>query len=187
MAGSSEIAVTGWENMTSVDAGDGRFPNTTDDANGHYVRKSSTNDATNRPWTIVSDGKTVYMFVEYAGNAANVMGTGNIHSLSFGDTRPLRPTDKYCSFIAGSTTANQTSTISNGLFSAGSSFSTPNYASSMNVNRDINGVTLGIPHRMVGVTTTNLGSYAIMRYPNGADNSLMIGPVALAYNEMLRA
>lgn len=186
-AGASEIALTGWENMTSVDAGDGRFPNTTDDANGHYMRKSSTNDATNRPWTIVSDGKTVYMFVEHAGNAANVMGTGNIHSLSFGDTRPLRPTDKYCSFIAGSTTANQTSIISNGLFSAGSSFSTPNYASSMNVNRDINGVTLGVPHRNVGCSGSNLGSSTFIRYPNGADNSLIIGPVALAYSEMLRA
>jgi len=186
-AGASEIAVTGWENMTSIDVGDGRFPNITDDANGHYMRKSSSNDATNRPWTIVSDGKTVYMFVEYSGNAANVMGTSTVHTMAFGDTRPLRPTDKYCSFIAGSTSANVTTYVHNGLFSAGSIFSTPTYASSVNVNRDINGVTLGIPHRNVGCTGSNLGATAFIRYPNAADNSLIIGPVALAYNEMLRA
>ena len=137
--------------MTSIDVGDGRFPNITDDANGHYMRKSSSNDATNRPWTIVSDGKTVYMFVEYSGNAANVMGTSTVHTMAFGDTRPLRPTDKYCSFIAGSTSANNITSITNGLFNAAMTFTTPNYASSVNVNRDINGITLGIPHRMVGV------------------------------------
>ncbi|MCU4393392.1 hypothetical protein [Acinetobacter parvus] len=186
-AGASEIAVTGWENMTSVDAGDGRFPNTADDANGHYMRKSSTNDATNRPWTIVSDGKTVYMFVEYTGNAANVMGSSVIHTMAFGDTRPLRPTDKYCSFIAGSTSANNTITVTNGFFNAASTFTTPAYNSFINVNRDINGVTLGVPHRQVGCTASNLGSSAYIRYPNGADNSLIIGPVALAYSEMLRA
>lgn len=186
-AGASEVALTGWENMTSVDTGDGRFPNITDDANGHYMRKSSTNDATSRPWTIVSDGKTVYMFVEYAGNAANAMGATVIHSLSFGDVRPLRPTDKYCSFIAGSTTANNTSSNNNGLFNAGLNFTTPNYSSSLNINRDINGITLGVPHRLISINGGNLGASAVIRYPNASDNSLIIGPVGIAYSEMLRA
>ena len=128
-----------------------------------------------------------YERIEFTGNAANAMGPSNIHTMAFGDTRPLRPTDKYCSFIAGSTSANNTTSISNGFFNAASTFSTPAYGSFINVNRDINGVTLGVPHRPVGCTASSLGSSAYIRYPNGADNSLIIGPVALAYSEMLRA
>lgn len=186
--GSSEFSCTGWETMASVDAGTGRWPQVNDDANGHYCRKSSSNDAVAHPWIIVSDGKTVYIFIEYGGNYLNPYGTSTPHVMAFGDSVKLRPTDAYSSFIAGSTTSNATSNVPNGLFSASTTFSTPGYASAISLNRDMNGVTLGRAAKSIGISNAGtLGSSILIRYPNDSDKSLIIGPVMIGHDDMWRA
>lgn len=187
-AGASEFAVSGWETMTSIDVGTGRFPPPANDANGHYCRKSSTNDVTARAWTIVSDGKTVYIFIDYGSVAATATFGSQVHSMSFGDTIPNRPSDQYCSFVGGSYSANTTTQPTATLFGSGDTFTTPGYASGVSMNRDINGVSVGKPTRLVGICFfTTLGISAKIRYPNDADKSLVMGPIMMTHDEMWRA
>lgn len=187
-SGASEFACTGWETMTSVDAGTGRWPQVSDDVNGHYCRKSSTNDATARPWIMISDGKTVYMFVEYSGSYLNPYGSTHTHTMAFGDSIKLRPTDTYNSFIAGATNAGAATTINTGIFSSATTFATPSYSSSINLNRDMNGVTLGRSAKNIGISSSStLGNNILIRYPNDSDKSLIMGPVAIGHDDMWRA
>lgn len=54
-----EARITGFEVCTTVDVGTGKFPVST---NGIILQKS--NDGTAKPWIVIADDRTVYMFVQ---------------------------------------------------------------------------------------------------------------------------
>jgi hypothetical protein len=63
LADGREARLRGFETMSAMSTGTGLFPTAAQFANGLFLRKSATDDATARPWVIVADDKTVVMFV----------------------------------------------------------------------------------------------------------------------------
>lgn len=98
-----EARITGYEAMTTVDAGTGPFPNTTLGVAStamFVARKSATADATARAWIVVADARTVYVRV-LAGDAASMYC-----GFSFGEFYSLVNSDGFRCFIQGRPTEN---------------------------------------------------------------------------------
>lgn len=81
-----EARVVGYESMTDVNTGTNPFPTTAQQSGGLYLRKSSTADATARPWVIVASATAIYIFIQPTQtnwyNTAAVDGAGHMF---FGD------------------------------------------------------------------------------------------------------
>lgn len=88
--------------MSDIDTGTNITPTTAIAANGVGIRKSSTLDATARPWQVWADERTCYVWVEAVTNA--VFTTRHSHLYAFGDAEPLIPGDAYAQFISGNST-----------------------------------------------------------------------------------
>jgi hypothetical protein len=76
-AGGREARVKGSEQATAIDTQTNLFPTAVQLANGLFVRKSATADATAVPWIVVADARTCYFFcntLDYTGYAAFAMG-----------------------------------------------------------------------------------------------------------------
>jgi len=86
--GTTEMRVVGYSAMTGINTGTDPFPTSTQVSGGGFVRKSSTADATARPWTILADDRGFYLNV-------NVNGTTEYKTYWFGD---------FNSFSTGTTT-----------------------------------------------------------------------------------
>lgn len=178
--GGGEARMYGYESMTSVDVGTNVFPTNTQSSNGYFWRKSSTTDATARPWMIVTDGKLVYYFNQYNGTAANGLDNPTF-SGAFGDILSYKAGDGYATIITGCTTANSTSSPANGLFSAQTLVnSTTAFPSSVAVARDYTGVPGA---RYVGLYATGMstviGSTVYVAYPHLIDSGYYLSPIAV--------
>lgn len=82
-----EARVVGYETMTAFATGTNLFPTAAQMANGLFVRKSTTADATTRVWIVAADERTFYMWV-LAGDVANsytAWGFGEIYSFKTSD------------------------------------------------------------------------------------------------------
>lgn len=102
-----EARISGWVTATGLGAGTGQFPTTsqmTAPAGALVVRKSATADATARAWTIVADGRTLYMFIESGDYTAPLMALGWM----FGDFFTYGPSDTSNCIIIGRTLENTT-------------------------------------------------------------------------------
>lgn len=98
----------GFEVGTAAGAGDSDgtapFPTAAQLSGGCYHYRSSTNDATARPWIMVSNGKIIYFFSQYSG--LSTIGSG----LIFGDITTYYPTsDAYHTVCIGDITASAVS------------------------------------------------------------------------------
>jgi hypothetical protein len=97
----------GWKTLVGigspVGSGTGQFPTPTQLlTTGHVViRKSTTADATARPWIVYADQRTFYLFILTGDNASNYFdfGFGDFYSLNGG-------TDVNNCFICGRNTEN---------------------------------------------------------------------------------
>ena len=63
--GLREARVRAYEAMTDIDTGTGPIPTVAQAASGLFICKSSTLDSTARPWTIIADGKRVFLLLNY--------------------------------------------------------------------------------------------------------------------------
>lgn len=90
-----EARIRGYEAMSDALTGSGLFPTVAQYANGLFVRKSSTLDATARDWIIAADNRRVYAFF-YPGDTAFV----GSHWL-FGAMQSDKPNDLYPFVISG--------------------------------------------------------------------------------------
>jgi hypothetical protein len=98
LANAREARLRGHETMSTIDVGLGLFPTAAQFANGLFMRKSATNDATARPWIIVADPRTMYMFVKSGDYGAGYA------SFAFGEFYSLKPTaDAYNCILIGRT------------------------------------------------------------------------------------
>jgi len=179
--GGGEARVFGYETMTDVDTGTGLYPtNAQSSNNGYFWRKSSTTDSTARPWLIVTDGKLIYYFNDYAGTAVNGMGNGYLHTGAFGDVMSYKPGDAYASIITGNSATNQTTSVSSGLFNPQTAIASPtSFASSMCIARDYTAVA---GSRYVGLYGTGLstgciGATAAISYPHLIDSGFYLAPI----------
>ena len=100
-----ESQMRGYETMSAIATGTGPYPTTAQQANGIFLRKSTTADATTRPWIIAADGRTLYTFIKSADNA-------NMYTcFMFGDIYSYGGSaDAYASMIIGRSTENSAST-----------------------------------------------------------------------------
>lgn len=103
-----EARITGYETMSDVDTGTGPFPTAALGVGGIAmvaVRKSTTADATARPWIIAADNRTVYVFVQ-TGDAAN-----QYLAWMFGDIYSFLAGDLYKTMIIGRIAENSGSNV----------------------------------------------------------------------------
>lgn len=82
-----EARVFGTESASAVLTGLNLFPTAAQSATGTFWRKSVTADATARPWILIADGETFYLWI-LSGDTANAylaMGFGGIYSFKSSD------------------------------------------------------------------------------------------------------
>ena len=99
-----EARIRGYETMSAFNTGTNLFPTAAQAVNGTFVRKSSTLDAVVRPWVVLADERTFYVFVLTGDLAA---GSVNAYlSWGFGDFYTFKSADLGNAFIHGRTTEN---------------------------------------------------------------------------------
>lgn len=102
--GAQEARLVGYETMSDVNTGTGPFPTAAQQSGGLYLRKSSTADATARPWVIIASATAFYFFgcpVETTATGFNSMvaNDGGGHFF-FGDlVTYMAGTDTYATMI----------------------------------------------------------------------------------------
>lgn len=109
-----EAYLRGYEAMTTVDAGTGPFPTTTQLSSGLFLRKSRTQDATARKWICVADNRTAYFFTysdDYPGYASWMIG--EIYSVKSGDAYRSAVMGRNAQEIGGSAVATTTPVAAN--------------------------------------------------------------------------
>ncbi len=81
----------GYEKMTSLNSGSGLVPDTTQSANGCLWIKSSSANATARPWFVIGNERCFYLFMQHNGGGANF-------ELAYfaGDIISYAPADQHC-------------------------------------------------------------------------------------------
>ncbi len=85
--------------MSDVDTGTGLFPTDVQLSGGGYCLKTA---GTNRKWTLISDGRLVYLFLDYSNNNSYFGG------FVFGDIDSYVGSDAFCcSLICSSSGAQQ--------------------------------------------------------------------------------
>lgn len=172
-SGAREAVARGYETMSAVDTGVGPFPTIAQLAlaAGVVLRKSYTADATARPWIIIADNKTLYMFIK----SGDMSGW---NAFAFGDIFSLKTGDAYRAIIAGRNgIASELDDVENlhrvtytAALTAGHwmprSWS-GQYQSAITVGK----------HGDAAKSASAATLFGIVGYPNSADNALMLAPV----------
>lgn len=110
-AGSAAYArVVGYESMSAIDTGTNAFPTDRQFSGGLYCQKSSTADATARPWYAYGNGKFLHLFIA-CDSSLIVPVTGGFQ---FGDFTSYTPGDTYNTLLfAGNSTSNAVNNTTN--------------------------------------------------------------------------
>jgi len=181
--GPIEARVRGFVTMSDVNTGTGQFPSVSQKTNGLFVRKSATSDSTPRPWLIVADNKTFYMWV-LTGDAAD-----RYYGWSFGEFFSLVSTDPMRSIIIARDSENSLSMtaavdgLGFGVFGLGSLDSSVvgGYVAGT-VNGDMSSTAysrLG-DAGLISSATTGGGPYVgSIQFPNSVDGLLYVSPLRL--------
>jgi hypothetical protein len=168
-----EARVRGFETMSALATGTGPFPTVAQFANGLFIRKSATADATTRAWIVLADDRSVYMFVLTTDVA------GAYYGWHFGDFFSLVANDSFRTILIARTTENTNSGAVEAL--------------PLVVQTALNVVVLGhyVPRVYTGLGSAvqvgkhtdaakNNNSAAVgggaLQFLNGADGGLYIGP-----------
>lgn len=102
--GAQDARVVGYESMTDVDTGSGPFPTAAQVTGGLYCRKSSTADATARPWIALANDK---FFMIWCFAAQTTLGNtaSTDQPLAFGKFVSYKTGDAYNCMIMANTSA----------------------------------------------------------------------------------
>jgi hypothetical protein len=118
--GAKESRITGYEAMTTVDAGTGPFPTAAQGVGSiamMVARKSATADATARAWIVVADDRTVYVRVLTGDTGGAYFG------FNFGEFYSLVASDSYRCFIVGRSSENSAAVTSENVGALSASIS----------------------------------------------------------------
>lgn len=174
--GALEARVTGYEAMTTVDAGTGPFPTAAQGVGGVAMlvcRKSVAASAVTRAWIAFADSRTLYLFI-MTGDLSS--GTPVYSALVFGEIYSFKPsTDVYRSVLiarvaensaaasAGLDTLSALNAATTGCYTARSYTGT---GTSVSLGRHGDAVR--------GGSTAMTGT---CQYPNGPDGGIYLSPV----------
>lgn len=166
-----EARITGYETMSAISTGTNPLPTVAQAANGLFIRKSNTADATARPWKIIADDRMILMFVQ----------TGDSGSIwlpcMWGDFASNLSGDGYRTQLCARATENSASVA---LCSLINSTSTIGTQSGCYFQRNRSGTVGAVNHGKIspGFVYGNIGlsGSAGLAYPNGEDGGLYIEP-----------
>jgi hypothetical protein len=164
--GARSARMRGFETMTAVATGTGPFPTVAQLAAGIQVYKSSTADATAKPWIIVADDKSFWLLTDPGGE---ISGWSVFH---FGDIFSLKTGDLYRAVIIGRTAEGN----------PGAMLASEERIADLSV---VTALAAGhyMPRTWAGAvqSAVNVGKHcgdnakrALIPYPNPADNSINV-------------
>lgn len=180
--GASEARLRGYISMTDVDTGTSPFPSVAQAANGVFIRKSATLDATARSYIAAGDDKTFILMIATGDSGSIRM------SSYFGEFETFVPGDSYGACVIARPTENSVSITStnevltarsdmdivaplaqSGHYKAADALNLPNSTAFGKFDAyDLLTNGSGSPN-----TTTNLGR---VEYPNSTDGSPYVVP-----------
>jgi len=103
--------VRGYETMPGdINSGTGPFPSATQNSGLLYWHKSSTSDATARPWMAIADEGFLAFVIDINTNGNSASPQGTLHL--FGDITSYLPGDQFKAIIKGATTTSFSSVAS---------------------------------------------------------------------------
>lgn len=184
--GAQEARVFGYESMTDVDTGTNVFPTAAQSTYGYLWRKSNATDSVPKTWIVISDGKFIYLMVQHANTELTM---SNIHENSgglFGDIVSYKPGDVWATMLTGNTSQASTSSGANGIMAAQTSITaTTNFSSSIVLARNYTAVAgakyVGLYG--TGLSSSCLGSMAVISYPHAVDNGFYLAPVVITQTD----
>ncbi len=101
--GTTSCRLVGYEAMSAVSTGTGPFPTALQVSGGLFCLKSTTADATARPWMVIADATFAYVFTYDAQTAIpNTAATDS--GFIFGDILSLKSGDAYGTILIASAT-----------------------------------------------------------------------------------
>lgn len=188
-----EAKVRGYLTMTDVDTGSEPFPTAAQQSAGLYAYKSATADTTNRPWVLITNGKTFYFQASMDQSPPGMQASGgHLWFFGFGDIISSRPVDSYKAFLAANNAANQqvTTTVSscaNGMLAPAIRTANPSIACSYIV-RSYNQVTGAVIMNQMGHgwDQNAVGTLGIFPYPHTPDNGFMMTQLLCMQGGVLR-
>ncbi len=214
-----EAFMCGFRTGTGIGTGTGQFPLLAQLNIGIgqvVIRKSTTADATARPWTIIANQHTIYMFVETGDFTGPVM----TYPWMFGDFTSYSITDTSNCTLIGRTLANTGASLAVNVYAhanlydgfchltdansvalanvlpghyAAGSYS--NIGGSINVGKHTDCAKMGVSFRgmmgYLGYWTSGSNSTgalypSVFQYPNGPDGGLYTAPVWMHHGGMVR-
>lgn len=166
----------GYETMNTLTdpaAGSNPFPSVAANTIGYWARKSASADTVQRPWVVLADQRTMYMFV-LTGDVANsylAWGFGEFYSFKgTSDTGRI--------FICGRNTENSASAASTieGMGFQVTAAANTNGATAMVSSRDYQGT---VTNTNIGIggdllTSTTSSFIGTLGFTNGSDNRTYI-------------
>lgn len=188
-----EAKTRGYLTMTDVDTGSEPFPTAAQYANGLMTYKTSTVDTTNRPWVLITDGKTIYFQACMDQSPTSLQASGGyLWWMAFGDIISTRPSDPYTAFLAACHAVNQQVTGSsganhNGMFVPAVRTANPTSGSCYIVRSYSQAVGAAVMNQMGhGWDQLALGSLGIFSYPHIPDNGFMMTPLLCMQGGVMR-
>lgn len=95
--GATNMRVSGYEDMTGVSAGTGRFPTSVQVSGGLYWPVANVANTTSRAWTVVADSRTFWMHSHTDATSAGANGS----VFGFGDYEKFQSVDPYACAVWG--------------------------------------------------------------------------------------
>lgn len=165
----------------------GPFPTTAQVTNGVICRKSSTSDATARPWRLIADARRFFLFIQHGDTA------GRFSGYFFGDVVSYKTVaapdlDALCAGIIGRT--QEGSGDSYDVFSAVSTGITGTVQSAHYLAGSYTGLGGSIQFLKVAdyslANQSQMGSTTGLAYPNGPDGGLYQARARIGHNSLVR-
>ena len=169
--------VRAFEAMTDVSSGVGLTPLESQVAGGLYWPKSSSANATARPWIVIADERGFYLAVDPTGTGRYTLTyAGDIASLKSGDAYGYLLTGNQSDQAAASTVPDGCCGYS-GRSARGGAYLVRAHTA---IGQSVAAQRLGAHHN--GLTAdvyAGTAGYSVGAYPNGANNGLMTGALEL--------
>lgn len=199
-ATAKEARVVGYETMSAVATGTGPFPTVAQMTNGLFIRKSTTADATARPWYILADETVFYLFVD----AGDYVSPTRATAFGFGDFYSYKASDAYRCMIVGRYVENSgvdTYETFPVLSTPTSATPAANVTAGHYVARGVTGAGGSVQFGVHGDTflnghaanatvaamgRANYNSAYAMAYPNPADGGLYMAPAYIHHTNGVR-
>jgi hypothetical protein len=169
---------SGFVSMTSATDGLEEFPLPVHLAGGVWWPNANSTATTPRPWVVIADSRTFYVWVNT--HTSNIWTDGFLYG--FGDFDSVKPGDAYSCFISGASTnlSNSGNTTDQSLgytWVFGTTFSTQYVPKSFTAIGQAQQT--GRKPESYSTSNGHSGSSSSVPYPNPADNSLLLSRTLL--------